>query len=312
MSAPPMLCPAGGRGTLGTRLAMTLSKRPATASHRNLVFSSVGDRSNLPAWLRGRRNFDLWVTYYGGTPGRYRDVADYYHERSGSKFQNLFYAYNTWRELFDQYLAVLVMDDDLLISGSRISRLFDIRERYDLWALQPAFSQRGKISWPITRANPHSELRYTNFIEMACPLFRKDKLDAFLAVYDPELVGWGCDWWFLETMGEDLRDRVAVVDRVTCINPHDSTKGVREIDRLSSTAERRAIWERMKEKYDIRSESRGVREYRAIPRPFWGRQIGRLVGTCDDVRGQLVAVGRRAARLLRRGAARASLRAIVG
>ncbi len=36
-----------------------------------------------------------------------------------------------------------------------------------------------------------AKLRYTNFIEMARPLFRQDKLDAFMAVYDPELVGYG-------------------------------------------------------------------------------------------------------------------------
>jgi hypothetical protein len=266
----------------------------------------VGDRSNLPRWLRGRRNFDLWVTYYGNRPGRYREVADYYHERRGSKFQNLFFAYHAWRGLFDRYSAVLVMDDDLLISGSQISGLFETRERYDLWALQPAFSPVGKISWPITRARTQSQLRYTNFIEMTCPLFRKDKLDAFMAVYDPELVGWGCDWWFLDAMGEDLRDRVAVIDSITCINPHDASKGGREIDRLSSSSERRAVWERMKTKYDIRSEARGVQEYRAIPRPFLSRQLGRVVTVGRDTRHRVGVFARRAVGFLGRFTSRAT------
>ena len=261
-----------------------LSKYQVEVATPNLVFSSVGDHGNLPSWLRGRRNFDLWVTYYGDTPGRFREVADYYNEHRGSKFQNLLFAYRTWPHLLDRYSAILVMDDDLLISGTAISRLFEMRERYDLWALQPAFDPRGKISWSITQVNPYTRLRFTNFIEMACPLFRKDKLDAFMAVYDPELVGWGCDWWFLDVMGEDLRDRVAVVDSITCLNPHDATKGGREIDRLSSTGERRALWERMKKKYGIRSEDRGIQEFRRIHRPFVVRQFRRILALCGSVR----------------------------
>ena len=81
--------------------------------------------------------------------------------------------------LLSRYSAILVMDDDVLISGSSISRLFEIRERHDLWALQAAFSPRGKISWPITEARRRNALRFTNFIEMTCPLFRRDKLDDF-------------------------------------------------------------------------------------------------------------------------------------
>lgn len=33
---------------------------------------------------------------------------------------------------------------------------------------------------------------------MTCPLFEKAALDRFMAVYDPDLKGWGADWWFLQ------------------------------------------------------------------------------------------------------------------
>jgi hypothetical protein len=75
------------------------------------------------------------------------------------------------------------------------------------------------VSWNITAMHATAKLRYTNFIEMACPLFRRDELDAFMAVYDPDLVGYGVDWWFLRTLGTELDNRVAVVDEMTCINP---------------------------------------------------------------------------------------------
>jgi hypothetical protein len=234
------------------------------------------------------------VTYYGEQPGRGRDEADYYNERRASKFQNLHFAYQHCRDILDRYDAVMVLDDDIVISGTAISRLFEYRERFDLWALQPAFSPLGKISWPITRVNPRNVLRYTNFVEMTCPLFRKDKLDAFMAVYDPRLTGWGCDWWFLETMGDDLRGRVAVVDAISCVNPRDARKGSREIDRLQPAQERKASWEVIRAQYGVRTELRGMAEYGVIRRKVPARWLAQAKGTGIGLRlcgGRIHAAG---------------------
>jgi hypothetical protein len=213
---------------------LPLSLLPGRPGSEYLVYTSAGDRGNVHRWLRGQRNFDLWITYYGEHDDHpLRGSADLYNRRKGSKFQNLLHAYRTWAAIIDRYTAVLVMDDDILIDASAISRLFEIRARYDLWVLQPAFHPRGKISHPITRARPGVFLRYTNFVEMNCPLFRRDKLDAFMRVYDPVLTGFGMDWWYLEVLGEDLRGRAGIVDAITCVTPMDHTKGgVREMDRL--------------------------------------------------------------------------------
>src|SRR5574341_2529437 len=97
---------------------------------RYLVFTCAGDRSNLHHWLTGHRNFDLWVTYYGDQGERYRDVADFYNVHKGKKFPNLWAVHRTWNDLFASYDAVLVVDDDIVISGSDISRLFEIRKAY--------------------------------------------------------------------------------------------------------------------------------------------------------------------------------------
>ena len=173
-----------------------------------------------------------------------------------------------------RYEAVLVLDDDILIRASDIDRLFAIRTAHDLWLLQPAFDPRGKISWEITKVNPHCRLRYTNFVEMTCPLFRQDKLADFMAVYDPELVGFGMDWWFLHVLGTDLRGRVAVIDEIVCLNPHDRTKGrVREINRLQPDEVRKRKWEEMKHRYGIKGEDGGTREYGRLSRR-WYQSVG--------------------------------------
>jgi hypothetical protein len=241
----------------------------------NLVFTSAGDRSSLQGWLSGRRDFDLWVVYYGNRPRTFQDLSDLYVSRKGSKFQNLHYCFKRWPEVLARYDAIMVMDDDILIDAGGITRLFELRRELDLWALQPAFRLSGKISWQITRVQATAKLRYTNFIEMACPLFRRDKLEAFLRVYDPELVGYGVDWWFLHSLGSDLGNHVAVVDEVSCVNPYDKNKGGgREIDQLQSHEKRKEVWERMKARYGLDEQNRDHKEFRRVNKSPLGAAAG--------------------------------------
>ena len=240
----------GGPCTLADQQSMFA--RCGDAPRRNLVFTSAGDRSNVHRWLKGRRNFDVWISYYGESPGRYSEIADFYNVRRDSKFGNLKFVYDTWPELLAPYEAVLVSDDDLVISGAQMSRLFEIRREMDLWLLQAAFSPLGNISWDITRAQWDCRLRFTNFVEMTCPLFRRDKLDAFIRVFDPVLTGTGIDWWFMESLGEEIEGKVAIIDAITCTNPSARTKGgVRECDRLDTETQREAAWDWVRTRYGV-------------------------------------------------------------
>lgn len=276
-----------------------LCKFPATP-RRFLVFTSAGDRNAVRRWLAPERDFDLWVAYYGEREDALQADADYYLRRAGSKFQNLHYCFQRWPELLERYEAIMVLDDDIRISPEKLDRLFALRRQYDLWALQPAFSLWGKVSHRITRVRRECKLRFVNFIEMACPLFRTDKLFEFLRVYDPALVGWGCDWWFLHTLGPELRERVAVVDVVVCLNPPDWWKrgGYREIDRLQSRPQRMATWERIRDRQGIITEARGQNEFRWVRRPGWSRWVRFAFGVVERLPIRIAAWGsRRWARL---------------
>lgn len=79
-------------------------------------------------------------------------------------------------------------------------------------------------------------------------------------------------------MGQGLRDRVAVIDAITWVNPQESTEGSREIDRLSPTSARVAARERVKKPY----ASRGVQKHRHIRRPFVMR-LRRVLAICDNL-----------------------------
>ena len=142
-------------------------------------------------------------------------------------------------------------------------------KKYNLWLLQPAFDPKGKISHSITKVNPDTFMRYTNFVEVTCPLFQKDKLDEFMKIYDPVLVGWGVDLWFMEVLGPDVKGKVATVDEISCINPHDHTKGnKREIDTLQKTADRIKNWKKIKEKHNLQNDLGGFVEYGVVKKNF--------------------------------------------
>lgn len=229
-------------------------------------------------WTAGKRNFDLWITYYGADHGRYSDSCEYYCERKGGKFPNLYAAYKENQELFLSYDAIMVMDDDIMIDSRRLNRLFSLVEKNGLWLAQPAF-EGGKISHEITVRRPGVFMTYTNFVEMNVPIFSRQALERYMAVYDPRLVGWGNDWWFLDVLGADLEGKVAVIDSIKCVNPFDSVKadGKREIDTLQRTEERIRIWQEIKSEHGITSEERGQHEYRRIPMPYW-RELAEALG----------------------------------
>jgi len=216
------------------------------ANRKYLVFTSAGENANIKQWLAGdKRIFDVCVVNYSAIDNLHRSDADYYFQIKGGKFPNLQKVYFDNRNILKQYDAVWVADDDIIIDTQSINELFLTLAEKSLTLLQPSFRATGKVSFPITRQRLLTSLRYTNFVEMTCPVFKTDFLIKFLEVFDPALVGWGTDWWFLNLITAE--DKVAISDQVSCINPYDRFKkdGVREIVKLQSDEERLNTWRRI-------------------------------------------------------------------
>lgn len=217
---------------------------------RYLVFTSAGDQSEVKRWWgRGNNDFDIMVVYYGDNEFLYKESTTYFFERKGSKFQNLAFIFQSKPEIFDQYDAFFLMDDDVVIESASISRLFRLRFERGLQLLQPAFLRNGKISHAITEAEPWSSLRYTNFVEVTCPLFSAAALKGFVPQYDARLVGWGVDYLYSHYVASEYGPKaIGVVDCVPCRNPFDLAKKaeVRPIDALQSWDARRSMWNKVK------------------------------------------------------------------
>ncbi len=222
-----------------------------------LVYTAAGDNANIAQWLSGRQ-FDLWVTYYGNQSDQYRDVADYYAARKGGKFQNLRHDYHQYPDIFAAYQYILVMDNDIIIDAEHINHLFTTCMQYDLWIAQPAFRVHSAISHRKNVRAPFSFMRYTNFIEVTCPLFRSDQLITFLKHhYDGSLIGWGIDWWYCEVLSPPPH-KMAIIDHYPCTNPKRTE---REIDQLQSSREREQHWLEIKAKYRLHLEDEGMQIY---------------------------------------------------
>jgi hypothetical protein len=226
-------------------------------------------------WLEGGvpRSWDLIVSYYGDDEREFaelRKISNYAVRTKGGKFQNLKKFVAQQPGFFEQYSYIWVCDDDLRMSVAQINEAFAITERFEFWIAQPAFHPEGtKSCHRVTNyAGSQWDYRIVNFIEVAVPIFRQDKLAEFLAIYDGSLTGWGIDFWYMNIFGANklgLRANLfaslirpselgqfAVIDKVQVINPHANTKkGGREIDRLQSGNLRKAAWEEVMEKYGL-------------------------------------------------------------
>ncbi|MEZ5599376.1 MAG: hypothetical protein R3E84_23910 [Pseudomonadales bacterium] len=127
------------------------------------------------------REFDLWITYYGDQPGRYREFAEY--TSSGPVSSTISGRISLHIQVFERYESILVADDDRTSRWPPEPAVCDPRQ-YDP-GLQPAFNPLGKS--PPSAAPSGALLRYTNFVEVTCPLFRTDLLRRVLEAHDPQL-----------------------------------------------------------------------------------------------------------------------------
>lgn len=240
------------------------------------LFTSAGDHNSIRLWLDAKepRRWDSVIAYYGDSDREFAALAksaSHAFREKGAKFQNLKKLIAREPDFFDRYSHVFVCDDDIQMSSAQIDEAFAITETYGFWVAQPAFRPEGRISyWINCCAAPQWDYRMVTYVEVTAPIFRRDKLMEFLAVYDGVLVGWGVDFWYANFFQANEFGRFAVIDKVAVINTRDEDKGAREIDRLQSTPARRAAWEAVRLRLGLVEYPHRVLSYGKIARAETG------------------------------------------
>jgi len=215
---------------------------------RNLVFSSVGERSRHRRWLEcsGERNFDLWLCCFSNGEG-YESDAEYHFRRRGSKLANFSYAFREHRNEILAYKYVFIVDDDIDISCDSINRLFVTMEEYALWEAQPAYSPDSHVSHEITVCDSRFVLRYTNLCEVSVFAFRTDALEKVVHLFDRVVSGWGVDVVIPKLLGHP-RDKIAIIDAVVCSHPYRKS----ELDNLIERKEHKREGLRLLAEHGVR------------------------------------------------------------
>jgi hypothetical protein len=159
---------------------------PRLAGARNLVVVRAGRTSLHTSWIDGPgpASFDLLVARY--EPGPSLGELDGHAEieipgRKVAGFAQLFRDHPT---LLDRYAFIALLDDDLLAAQPDLERLFAFGDRHHLDLFQPSLSWRSHFTYAASLCNPHYRLRYTNFVEMMCPVFRAAHLRRALPLFE--------------------------------------------------------------------------------------------------------------------------------
>lgn len=225
---------------------------------RNLVVVRAGDGSLHPQWIASpRRDFDLFVSYYGRTPGRHAAGADYYESRPGPKWPCIADLLREHRDLLDRYDCVWLPDDDLAADTATIDRMFAFFHAHRLCIAQPALTRDSYFTWNTLLQDTNCHLRYTRFVEIMAPIFSREALRICAPTFDESPSGWGLDWLWPKLCGEAGLGRLAVID-ATPVRHTRPCGG--ELYRANPELDPRADAERVLRKYGIR-EIRATAKY---------------------------------------------------
>lgn len=183
---------------------------------RSLILVRAGDRSLHEEWLEPApaRRFDLAVSYYGSTPGRWAERADFHSAQKGPKWPCVAdWIDRNWASI-SSYDYVAIPDDDLSCDASVWTRTFDLMAEHGLDLAQPSFGRDSNWVHPITAQHPGSSVRITNFIENGLAVFSRRALEWCTPVMRLGTSGVGTDYAWA-TIVRHAGGRVGVIDEVS-------------------------------------------------------------------------------------------------
>ena len=182
------------------------------SSKRNLIIVRAGKGSFHEGWLvdRADRNWDIAVSRHDEMAPS--EGVEFTSDDKAGKVPALNSFIKNNRELLNRYDYICFADDDLRASAVTWNCLFDICAEYGLELAQPALTCDSYLGHKFTIQDGRSLLRFTNFVEMMCPIFSRAALGVCYQTfsYESEFY-WGHDFVWPHLLGNP-RDRMAIID----------------------------------------------------------------------------------------------------
>jgi hypothetical protein len=180
---------------------------------RHLVVLRAGDRSLHGQWIAGPDpDFDLFISYYGNEPDRYRADAALWEARKGPKWPCIGELLEAQPALLEQYDTFWFPDDDLAVDTATINRMFALFRGFALALAQPALTRESFHAHPMLLQRPGHVLRHTGFVEVMAPIFDREALRACLPSFQRSRSGWGLDFVWPRLVGPERRTAIAILD----------------------------------------------------------------------------------------------------
>ncbi|MDA8329101.1 MAG: DUF707 domain-containing protein [Betaproteobacteria bacterium] len=195
--------------------------RTKSLKNRNLVVLRANDQSLHTQWPQNipiiERSWDLCISWYGNVmPAKIPECEYFTFQPEDRKFGAIHALFLGDSPLWN-YDQIWLPDDDIMTSWADINRLFAICRRHELDLAQPALLMNGNISHQVTVHNPVFSLRYTNFVEVMCPLFSREGLQICHPVFNGSISGWGLDYIWPHLLG-GVSSKVAIIDDVIVVH----------------------------------------------------------------------------------------------
>lgn len=115
------------------------------------------------------------------------------------------------KDLLNKYDYFWFPDYDVEINDLDLRNLVKLAKMYDFALCQPSLSHDSYLTWNASKHVPSSIVRESNFVEIGCPLFRKDFLKQTIWTFNLNYSGWGLDYLWYSLRGNN---KLGIIDLV--------------------------------------------------------------------------------------------------
>ena len=182
---------------------------------KNLIIAPAGDNSLHKKWISDNQSFDLVLLYYSNSDEKFEEYKKdcmIIEKKKLEKWHLMSHFIKNNLDLIKKYETIWFPDDDLDTNCDDINKLFEIHKKYNLLLSQPSVD--GYVSYDIERKVENSILRFTNFVEIFCPMMSLPCLMLLLNTLGINESGWGMDYLWPKLLGYP-KDKIAIIDLVT-------------------------------------------------------------------------------------------------
>lgn len=179
-----------------------------------VVLTTTSNREGIEYYLSDARNFDLFLIDYTSENDQVKfpsnDIKAIFDCKGGYKYRNIKKCLESL-DILEKYDYIWFPDWDVKISDQNINELFRLARQFNLDLCQPSLSSDSHMSWSITENNPDSTIRFTNFVEVMCPLFKSSFLKEVLWTFELNYSSWGLDFLWC-SLGKEKN--IGIIDQV--------------------------------------------------------------------------------------------------